>query len=303
MNGESTGTIGKDGCMASAESTVEGSQSSAYFRGPLPSNATLFESGDVHGCGLLPSIRIVDRAAITDADANSSALIVHDISIEVGGLPSSPIVLAPMVPRRRAAIRKALLAANERGTTVEIGSVEMYTADLRTWDSRYLGSEYSHEMQFLMGPLFFDTGDGYRPVSPRVSRLFAPERPPCLDALLVGIVRLDPEWRGFGWGRWAMANAIIERSLPGCIAVATPAPVEIPGQSPGTWPRPTWRGWNRAVAGIASNLRRIGFRSIGDGEMILDTESRTTVERLNRWANSTTKRGSLMRVPWAPAAR
>ncbi|MEU7556481.1 hypothetical protein AB0B01_29865 [Streptomyces sp. NPDC044571] len=86
---------------------------------------------------------------------------------------------------------------------------------------------------------------------------------PAGDLLIMDRVRIQRQWRGFGIGALAAAEAI-RRLVPGCCAVACePAPTD--GDFGGDEP-----GYQAAQAKIARVWESVGFKAFNDGVYLLD---------------------------------
>jgi len=96
------------------------------------------------------------------------------------------------------------------------------------------------------------------------------------DLLIMDRVHLDPQWRGFGIGALAAAEAI-RRLSPGCSAVACePAPTDGDFEDDGP-------GFKAAQAKLAEVWESVGFSAFRDGIYLLDTALQHPIDCRSRW--------------------
>ncbi|MFJ5551214.1 hypothetical protein [Streptomyces sp. NPDC093225] len=99
---------------------------------------------------------------------------------------------------------------------------------------------------------------------------------PAGDLLIMDRVRIEPQWRGFGIGALAAAEAI-RRLAAGCCAVACePAPTE--GDHERDQP-----GYQAAQAKIAKVWESVGFEAFSDGIYLLDPALQHPADCRTRW--------------------
>ena len=181
----------------------------------------------------------------------------------------------------RAAKRKG-----EPSVDLHIGDIQMYNIETSGGVAWQIAEYYSASVAFAIDPLMAGMDDEAWPISDALERRLALDEEFCGDVWYLEYVRLDPAWRGRGWGRWAMATAIWQLVDSGDPVSALPAPLEFPGRPNSNPPTKKWKGFPHAQTALAANLRRIGFRNFIDGYMLLDTDSPAALEKLYRWKDA-----------------
>ncbi len=99
---------------------------------------------------------------------------------------------------------------------------------------------------------------------------------PVGDLLIMDRVRIEPQWRGYGIGALAAAEAI-RRLAPGCCAVACePAPTD--GEFEDDEP-----GYKAAQTKIAKVWESVGFTEFSNGIYLLDTALQHPIDCRTSW--------------------
>ncbi len=175
------------------------------------------------------------------------------------------------------------LVSPDDSTTVRIGHVLMFSVGLVddcAWEmAEYYSISLSHMVQFFRDePLSGKWGWINEGMEQRLSMGGGW----ATNGFILDRVRIEPKWRGDGWGRWAVANAILQFADPGQPVITLPAPLEFPGRPSSDPPTARWSGYEHARTRIAANYRRLGFRNYLDQTMLLDTGSDIAWAKLRR---------------------
>lgn len=177
------------------------------------------------------------------------------------------------------------LVSPDDSTTVRIGHVLMFSVGLVddcAWEmAEYYSISLAHMVEFFIDdPL----SDEWGWINDGMEKRLSMGGGWATIGFILERVRIEPKWRGQGWGRWAVANVILQLTSRGEPVIVLPAPLEFPGRPNSDPPTARWAGYEHARARVTANYRRIGFRNYVRQAMLLDTGSDIAAAKLIRAA-------------------
>ncbi|MGV1037733.1 MAG: hypothetical protein ACOYD0_12020 [Candidatus Nanopelagicales bacterium] len=178
---------------------------------------------------------------------------------------------------------EVLLTNPDDSTTVRIGHVLMFGVGLVDYFAGEMAEYYSISLAHMV-EFFIDDplSDEWWWINDGMEKRLSMGGSWATTGFILEQVRIEPKWRGAGWGRWAVANVIQQLTSCGQPVIVLPAPLEFPSRPNSDPPTARWAGYEHARARIAANYRRIGFRNYVNQTMLLDTGSDIAASKLIR---------------------